>query len=274
MTCHHVSDEKKILKISVGILYLVYILYPVCSLHLVLNGLVLLFLFERASSPNRNIGARKKLYWDHRGRYDWYVDRKCTGIEQWLFSTNWRRTQMCGLPLWPPLMLFRVVTTWVEMNPLRVLLVWTFRLLDSSCIFRGSEMLFEVIIFTKPYKYFISFHLNFWASSKLILTFTKWGGVACKTTSVHGPQCNFRPRNTSSVHGRQLPSTSAPPRYLIHCFPHESAKNESMLRADNKTIRNGLNHIPALKQKLFRNIVLKNYESVKFFTGFPELWSV
>ena len=137
-----------------------------------------------------------------------------------------------------------------------------------------GNVIWGYYFFTKPYKYFISFHLNFWASSKLILTFTKWGGVACKTTSVHGPQCNFRPRNTSSVHGRQLPSTSAPPRYLIHCFPHEWAKNESMLRADNKTIRNGLNHIPALKQKLFRDIVLKNYESVKFFTGFPELWSV
>ena len=191
-------------------------------------------------------------------------------IKQWLLYTNSRRTQMRGLTLIP----FCVVTACVEMNPLRIPLVWTFRLLDSSCIFRSSEMWFGVIISIKPYKHFNFFHVSFWASSKLILTFTKWGGVACKTTSVHGPQCNFRPRNTSSVHGRQLPSTSAPPRYLIHCFPHEWAKNESMLRADNKTIRNGLNHIPALKQKLFSDIVLKNYESVKFFTGFPERWSV
>ena len=39
----------------------VCILYPVCSLHFVLTRLVLLFLFERASSPDRNIGARKKI---------------------------------------------------------------------------------------------------------------------------------------------------------------------------------------------------------------------
>ena len=70
--------------------------------------------------------------------------------------------------------------------------VWKFRLLDSSCIFRSSEMLFEVIVFIKPYEHFISFYVSFWASSKLILIFTKWGGVACETTSVHGPQCNFR----------------------------------------------------------------------------------
>ena len=43
------------------------------------------------------------------------------------------------------------------------------------------------------------------------------------TTSVHGRQLpftvdNFRPRSTASVHGRQLPSTSASPQYLIHCF--------------------------------------------------------
>ena len=29
------------------------------------------------------------------------LTRKCTGMEQWLISTNWRRTQMCGLPLGP-----------------------------------------------------------------------------------------------------------------------------------------------------------------------------
>ena len=32
----------------------------VCSLHFVLTGLVLLFLFERKLSPDQNIGARKK----------------------------------------------------------------------------------------------------------------------------------------------------------------------------------------------------------------------
>ena len=76
-------------------------------------------------------------------------------------------------------------------GPLRVPYVWIFRLLDSSCIFRISEMWLEVIIVIKPYKHFISFHVSFWASSKLILIFTKWGGVALGTTFVHGPQCNF-----------------------------------------------------------------------------------
>ena len=34
----------------------------VCSLHFVLNGLVLLCLFEQASSLDRNIGVRKKKF--------------------------------------------------------------------------------------------------------------------------------------------------------------------------------------------------------------------
>ena len=49
--------------------------------------------------------------------------------------------------------------------------------------------------------------MSFWASSKLILTFTKWGRLACETTSVHGPQFNFRLRSTTSVYGQQLPSS-------------------------------------------------------------------
>ena len=36
----------------------------------------------------------------------------------------------------------------------------------------------------------------------------------------------FCPQNTTSIHSRQLPSTSAPPQYLIHCFQHEWAKNQ------------------------------------------------
>ena len=51
---------------------------------------------------------------------------------------------------------FRVVTACVEMNPLQVPQVWTFRLLDSSCIFRSSEMLFEVIIIN----YYLLNHIN------------------------------------------------------------------------------------------------------------------
>ena len=52
------------------------------------------------------------------------------------------------------------------------------------------------------------------------------------TSSIHGIQLpsteyNFRPRNTTSVHGRELPSTSALPQYLIHCFQHEWAKKSN-----------------------------------------------
>ena len=107
------------------------------SLHFVLTGLVLLFLFERASSPDRNIEAPKinfKLSWPLWLMCELYVEElpwTSTMIEQWLLYTNWRRIQMHGLPIWLPLMLFCVVTACVEMNPLRV---WTFRLLDSSCI--------------------------------------------------------------------------------------------------------------------------------------------
>ena len=106
---------------------------------------------------------------------------------------------MRSLPIRLPLMLFCVVTACVEMNPLQVPLVSIFRLLDSTCIFRSSELSFEVITFAKPYKNFISFHMSFGTSSKLSLTFTKWGGVACETTSVHGPQCNFHLQSTTFV---------------------------------------------------------------------------
>ena len=87
----------------------VCILYPaaVCSLHFVLTGLVLLFLFQRASSPERNTGARKKILvrlswplWLICGLYVEELTRKSTMIGQWLIYTYWRRTQMRGLPIW------------------------------------------------------------------------------------------------------------------------------------------------------------------------------
>ena len=71
--------------------------------------------------------------------------------------------------------------------------------------FRSLEIWSGVNIVIKPYKHFISFHVSFWASSELILTFTKWGGLAWETTFVHGPQCNFSPRSTNK----------APTRYVM-----------------------------------------------------------
>ena len=154
----------------------VCILYPVCSLH-----------FE----PNLHFvpglqSAVCILYWP-----DWYrwlcssepevrteiselekknlvrlyveeLPRTSTMIEQWLLYTNWGRTQMRGLPILLPLMLLCVITACVKVNPLRATQVWTFRLLDSNCILRSSEMWFKVVIFIKPYKHFISSHLSFW----------------------------------------------------------------------------------------------------------------
>ena len=50
----------------------------------------------------------------------WRAPEERTMIEQWLFYTSWSRPQMGGLPIWLPLMLFRVVTACVESNPLQV----------------------------------------------------------------------------------------------------------------------------------------------------------
>ena len=99
MTYYQVSDEKTVqilslhfvlsLRSVVYILYLVGIFYPVCSLHSILTGLVLLFLFERASSPDRNIGARKEILvrlswplWLICGLYIEELPRTSTMIEQ------------------------------------------------------------------------------------------------------------------------------------------------------------------------------------------------
>ena len=69
------------------------------------------------------------------------------------------RTSLCMHIHTFDLMLFCVVSACVEMNPLPVPWVRKFRPLDSSCIFRSSEMWFEAIIFIKPYKHFI---LSMW----------------------------------------------------------------------------------------------------------------
>ena len=147
MPCYHVSDEKTVQILSLQFctrsavcsLHLVPSrhFYPVCSLHSLLTRLVLLFLFERASSPDRNIGARKeilvRLSWPLWLMCGLYVEehlRKSTMTEQWLLYTNWGRTQMHGLTIWLPLIPFCVVTACVEMNSIQVPQVWTFQLLD------------------------------------------------------------------------------------------------------------------------------------------------
>ena len=66
MTCYQVSDEKTVQILSLhfvpslrSVVYVLHlgIFYRVCSLQSALTGLVLLLLFKRASSPDRNIGA-------------------------------------------------------------------------------------------------------------------------------------------------------------------------------------------------------------------------
>ena len=83
MIAYHVSDEKTVQILS---LHFVPSLYFFPDLQSVVTGLVLLFLFERASSPDRRIGTRKKFQWDCLGRYDWCVDcilKSSRGKAQW-----------------------------------------------------------------------------------------------------------------------------------------------------------------------------------------------
>ena len=87
------------------------------------------------------------------GLYYEELPRKNKMIEQWLLYTNWGRTQIWGLPI--SITASDALLRGVEMN------------------ISASRSKFEVIIFIKPYKHFISFHMSFWASSKLILTFSK-----------------------------------------------------------------------------------------------------
>ena len=133
-------------------------MYPVCSLHFVPDlqsavcilywpDLYCCFCSNEPQVRTEILELEKtnlvRLSWPLWLMCELYVEefpRTSTMIEQWLLYINWRRTQMRVLPIWLPLMLFCVVTACVEMNPLRVPLVWTFRLLDSSCIFRSSEM--------------------------------------------------------------------------------------------------------------------------------------
>ena len=69
------------------------------------------------------------------------LPRASTMIEQWLLYTNWRQTQTRGLTIWPLLILSCLVTACVEMKPLRVPYVRTFRLLNSRCILDVRKLL-------------------------------------------------------------------------------------------------------------------------------------
>ena len=157
----------------------------VCSLQFVLTGLVLLFLFERASSPDRNIGARKKILvrlswplWLICGLYVEELTRKSTIIEQWLLVSTEDGRKCAAYQygyLWYIFAWSQRVSKWTRYRSLRCEHIgFSIQVAFSEVL----EMWFKVIIFIKPYEYFISFHVSFWASSKLIWTFTKSGGVA------------------------------------------------------------------------------------------------
>ena len=103
MIAYHVSDEKTVQILS---LHFVPSLYFVPGLQSVVTGLVLLFLFERASSPDRRIGTRKKILvrlswplWLMCGVYFKELPRKSTMMEHWVLYTDWRRKQMRDLPI-------------------------------------------------------------------------------------------------------------------------------------------------------------------------------
>ena len=134
--------------------------------------------------------------------------------------------QMWGLTIWLPLIPFCMVIACVEMNLLQIPRCEHFCFLIQVAFLEIRKWDLRLwFLLNHMNILFLSTRSSFWASLKLILTFTKWGGVACKTTSVHGPHCNFHPWNTTSVYGQELLSTSASPQYLIHCFQHEWVKN-------------------------------------------------
>ena len=110
----------------------VCILYTVCSLHFV-SGMQFAvsilywpdwyccFCSSEPQVRTEILGLEKKILvglswplWLMSGLYVKELPRKSTVIEQWLLYTNWRRTQMRGLPIWLPLIPFCVVTACVD----------------------------------------------------------------------------------------------------------------------------------------------------------------
>ena len=138
MTCYHVSDQKKGIntqsafctRSAVCILYLICILCPVCSLQSAFCtdriGIDVLVRASLKSGP-KYWGSKKNLSGTILAAMidEWTVwwrapEEKHSDRAMITFSTNWRWTQMRGLPIWLPVIPFRVVTACVEINPLRV----------------------------------------------------------------------------------------------------------------------------------------------------------
>ena len=188
MTCYHVSDEKQYkfsvcILSAVCILFLVCIFYPVCGLQFAFcTDRTDIAVFVRASLKS---GPK---YW--------------SSEKIWLCSFALSRGhRVCWNepttgPPWCGHFGFSIQVAFLEV--------------------RKCNLSYILI---KPYNY--SFNVSFWTSSKLILTFTKWGGVACEITSVQDPQ---------------FPSTTASPRYLIHCFQNEWAKNGVLVSIKSKLL--------------------------------------
>ena len=167
-------------------------MYPVCSLQSAFcTDQIGIAGFVRASlkSGPKYRSSKKKFS----ETVCWRAPETNTMIEQWLLYTNWGRTQMRGLPILLPLMLLCVITACVKMNPQRATQVWTFRLLDSSCILRSSQMWFKVVIFIKPYKYFISSHLSFWGGGGARGSMRDYFRSR-STMQLPSTEYNFRPR--------------------------------------------------------------------------------
>ena len=133
----------------------------VCSLYFVLTGLVLLFLFERASSPDRNVGARKKILvrlswplWLICGLYVEELTRKSTIIEQWLLISTEDGCKCAAYQygyLWYTFAWSQCVSKWTRYGSLRCEHIgFSIQAAFSEVL----EMWFEVIIFIKPYKHF------------------------------------------------------------------------------------------------------------------------
>ena len=132
--------------------------YPVCSLHSVLTRLVLLFLSERASSPDRNIGARKEILetilaamidvWTvcWRAPEEEHNDRAMITLYQLRTDANARFNNMVASDT----LLCGHSVCWNESDtgPLGVNI--------------------SASRFIKPYEHFSSFRVSLWASSVLI----------------------------------------------------------------------------------------------------------